>query len=159
MNKYTATFIFGNGNEPEVRHIAFNDTIEYPKDPVREGYKFNGWKPKPRTMPASNLTVKAQWSEEIRFVEITLGTTDLSESEIKDLMEKYTDAGFTIDRLEIDNTAGSTQVIIRFEDPEEATKFVNKVREEIKRGEDPFIRDITPVNKILSISYSGGRKK
>ena len=62
VNSYTLTFIFGNGYEPEVRVLEFNETITYPAEPVREGYLFNGWSPKPDRMPADNLTIYAQWT-------------------------------------------------------------------------------------------------
>ena len=111
------------------------------------GYKFSGWKPKPRTMPANDLVTKAQWSEDIHFVEITLGTTDLSEDEIIEILKKYTDSDFTIDKLEIDSTGGSTQVIVRFEDSEEADKFINNVKDEIKSGEDTYFEGVSFVQK------------
>ena len=130
-----------------MKTVQFNELIDYPEGIEREGYKFNGWKPKPRTMPANGLVTKAQWGEEIRFVEITLGTADLSESEILDLLKKQTDADFTIDRLEIDESSGNTQIIIRFEDPEDANKFIDKVKEEIKGGKETFYRSVTPLQR------------
>ena len=119
------------------------------------GYKFSGWKPKPRTMPANDLVTKAQWSEDISSVEITLGTADLSEGEIIELLKKYTDSDFTIDKLEIDGSSGNTQIIIRFEDSEGATKFTNKVKDEIKGG-NTYFKGISLVRKGpgSNVSYS-----
>ena len=98
-------------------------------------------------MPANDLVVKAQWSEDISSVEITLGTADLSEDEIIELIKKYTESDFTIDRIEIDGSSGNTQIIIRFEDSEEASKFVEKVKDEIKGGEGTYFKGISFVRK------------
>ena len=88
-------------------------------------------------------------------MEITLGTADLNEGEVIELIKKYIGSDFTIDRFEIDSTGGNTQIIIRFEDSEEASKFIDKVKDEIKSGEDTFIRDITSLQKaFLSFSYN-----
>ena len=62
VNKYTLTFIFGNGTEPEVRVLDFNETITYPADPVRAGYSFAGWDKNITNMPADNFTITAQWT-------------------------------------------------------------------------------------------------
>ena len=152
INEYEVTFDFGNGTTVK-ETVQYDEPITYPEGISKEGYKFSGWKPKPRTMPANDLVTKAQWSGDIRFVEITLGTADLSEGEIIELIKKYTDSDFTIDRIEVDNVAGSTQIIIRFEDSEEAGKFIDKVKDEIKGGEDTYFRDIASIQKG-SQSYS-----
>ena len=62
INKYTLTFIFDNGTEPEVRVLEFNETITYPDDPVRAGYSFAGWDSNITNMPADNTTITAQWA-------------------------------------------------------------------------------------------------
>ena len=61
-NNYTITFIFNNGKENDVRTLNFNETIVYPENLTREGYIFNGWSPKPETMPAESITVATQWA-------------------------------------------------------------------------------------------------
>ena len=149
INEYEVTFDFGNGTTVK-ETFQYDEPITYPEDILKEGYKFNGWKPKPRTMPANNLVTKAQWSEDISSVEITLGTADLSEGEVIELIKKYTDSDFTIDRLEIDSTRGNTQIIIRFKDSNETNEFVNRVKDEIKSGEDTYFRDITALQKTHS---------
>ena len=63
VNNYTVIFIFNNGEDDENGIFAFNSSIEYPKNPRREGYTFREWAPMPERMPAQNLTVVAQWSE------------------------------------------------------------------------------------------------
>ena len=89
-------------------------------------------------MPANDLVTKAQWGEDNHFVEITLGTADLSEGEIIEILKKYTDSDFTIDRIEFDTSTGSTQIIVRFSDSEETSKFIEKVKDVIK-GEKTLI--------------------
>ena len=107
-------------------------------------------------MPANDLTVKAQWTEEILFVEIVFGTADLSEAEILELLKKYTDSDITLDSIDIDTSAGSTQVIIKFTDPNKASKFVRSVEEEIEGG-SAFVRDVTPLQRAPETgSYSHG---
>ena len=86
-------------------------------------------------------------------MEISLGTADLSESEILDLLKNKTDADFTIDRLEIDESTGNMQIIIKFEDSEEANKFVRTV--ESKRGrKETYFRNFTAIQKANSYSHS-----
>ena len=80
-------------------------------------------------------------------MEITLGTADLSEGEIIVILKKYTDSDFTIDRIEIDRAGGNTQIIIRFEDSEEARMFIDKVKDEIKGGEDTYFREVAALQK------------
>ena len=98
-------------------------------------------------MPANDLVTKAQWSVDISSVEITLGTADLSEDEIIELLKKYTESDFTIDRIEFDKAGGSTQIIIRFEDSEDTNKFIDKVKDEIKSGEDTYFEGVSFVQK------------
>ena len=62
VNKYTLTFILGNGTEPEVRVLDFNEAITYPADPVRAGYSFISWDSNIANMPADNTTITAQWT-------------------------------------------------------------------------------------------------
>lgn len=61
-NKYSVTFIFDNGSEPEVRTFDFNEDIAYPEDVAKIGYLFNGWNNSIVSMPANNLTIMAQWT-------------------------------------------------------------------------------------------------
>ena len=80
-------------------------------------------------------------------MEITLGTADLSEDEIIELLKKYTDSDFTIDRFKIDDSSGNTQIIIRFEDSEEASKFIDKVKDEVKGGENTYFEEVAFFHK------------
>ena len=121
------TFDFGNGTTVK-ETVQYDEPITYPEDISKEGYKFSGWKPNPRIMPANGLIIKAQWSEGISSVKTTLGTVDLSEGENIEYLKKYTGSDFTIDRIEIDPLTGNTQVITKFSDSEEIIKFNDNIR-------------------------------
>ena len=154
INNYTLTFIFGNGANPEERIFSFNETIEYPKDLAREGYVFNGWNVSNLdNMPAENITVSAQWVEATFYVKVVLGTADLTKSEVTELLKKHTKAEFTIERFETDNSAGSTVIIVKFNDPEEANSFTEKLKTEIKSGEDSYLRDASLDYGNISLSH------
>ena len=62
-NAYTITFDTDGGSSIPAITQAFGTVINAPADPTKTGYTFAGWKPEiPATMPAENITVKAQWS-------------------------------------------------------------------------------------------------
>lgn len=61
-NTYTITFDTAGGSEIAPITQDYGTAITVPADPTREGYTFIGWdKEIPETMPAENITVKAQW--------------------------------------------------------------------------------------------------
>ena len=60
INNYDARFVFGNGEEDEVKSVKYKESVKYPDDPVREGYTFNGWDKEINTMPAENVTLYAK---------------------------------------------------------------------------------------------------
>ena len=66
-NSYTLTWNFDGGKENATGYtsgtVKFGAAINKPsEDPTKTGYTFAGWSEKiPKTMPANNLTVKAQW--------------------------------------------------------------------------------------------------
>ena len=72
-------------------------------------------------------------------VEIMFGSKDLSEENItKSFIKKFTDESFVIEEFE--STDGETAVIVRFEDPGEAKKFVREVSSFVRGGGDSLIR-------------------
>ena len=205
VNKYTLTFDFSNGTEPEVRVLEFNEAITYPSDPVWAGYSFNSWDRNIANMPADNTTITAQWTANnytvtfnpsggsasqstkvVTFgsaygelptpnktghtflgwfteknesiteesivkiannhtltaqwketptsqVEIVFGTKDMTDEKIDEIINKYTDAEFTIIKFE-DETTGDITVIVKFSDIGEAEEFVRKVNASEKEG-------------------------
>ena len=61
-NKYTITFDTNGGSEIAPITQDYGTQIAAPANPTRKGYTFKGWdKEIPKTMPAENITVKAQW--------------------------------------------------------------------------------------------------
>ncbi len=78
INQYTITFDTNGGSEIAPITQDYGTTITAPADPTRKGYTFKGWdKEIPETMPAENMTVKAQW--EINQYAITFDTNGGSE--------------------------------------------------------------------------------
>ena len=62
INQYTITFDTDGGSEVASITQDYGTTIAKPTDPTKTGYTFDGWdKEIPGTMPAENMTVKAQW--------------------------------------------------------------------------------------------------
>ena len=152
INEYEVVFDFGNGTIVK-SVVKYNDPIEYPEFVAEEGYKFSGWNPNPVNMPASDLTVKAQLFMDTLYVEITLGTADLTESEVFELLKNYTNSSFVFDHFEVDSSEGETRVIIKFTDPEDANEFAEKVRDEISSGKNTFFRYASLASKDSSYSY------
>ena len=78
-NKYTITFDTNGGSEIAPITQDYGTEITAPDNPTRKGYTFKGWdKEIPKTMPAENITVKAQW--EINQYTITFDTNGGSET-------------------------------------------------------------------------------
>ena len=78
INQYTITFDTNGGSEIAPITQDYGTKITTPADPIRKGYTFKGWdKEIPKTMPAENITVKAQW--EINQYAITFDTNGGSE--------------------------------------------------------------------------------
>ena len=77
-NKYTITFDTNGGSEIAPITQDYGTEITAPDNPTRKGYTFKGWdKEIPETMPAENITVKAQWK--INQYTITFDTNGGSE--------------------------------------------------------------------------------
>ena len=78
INQYTITFDTNGGSEIAPITQDYSTKITAPDNPTRKGYTFKGWdKEIPETMPAENITVKAQW--EINQYTITFDTNGGSE--------------------------------------------------------------------------------
>ena len=85
-NKYTIAFDTNGGSEIAPITQDYGTEITAPDKPTRKGYTFKGWdKAIPETMPAENITVKAQW--EINQYTITFDTN--GGSEIAPIIQDY----------------------------------------------------------------------
>lgn len=61
-NSYTITFDTGGGSAIAPITQGYDTTINAPAAPTKTGYTFMGWEPEiPTTMPAEDMTIKAQW--------------------------------------------------------------------------------------------------
>ena len=77
-NQYTITFDTNGGSEIAPITQDYGTEITAPDNPTRKGYTFKGWDREiPETMPAENITVKAQW--EINQYTIAFDTNGGSE--------------------------------------------------------------------------------
>ena len=62
VNQYTLTFDTNGGSIIAPITQDYGTAITAPADPTKTGYTFAGWTPAiPATMPAENMTIKAQW--------------------------------------------------------------------------------------------------
>ena len=60
-NQYNFTVVTDEGVEETVAYY-YEEAVEAPAEPVKEGYSFNGWDAQaPATMPANDVTITAQW--------------------------------------------------------------------------------------------------
>ena len=81
INQYTITFDTVGGSEIAPITQDYGTAITVPADPTREGYTFMGWDQEiPKTMPAENITLKAQWKDSEKPTgEIVIGTNKWQE--------------------------------------------------------------------------------
>ena len=81
INQYTITFDTKGGSEIAPITQDYGTAITVPADPTREGYTFMGWDQEiPKTMPAENITLKAQWKDSEKPTgEIVIGTNKWQE--------------------------------------------------------------------------------
>lgn len=77
INQCTITFDTDGADPIEAITQYYNTAITAPANPAKKGFTFLGWQPAlPATMPANNLTVKAQWRDDRETIAVDFnGTT------------------------------------------------------------------------------------
>lgn len=60
INQYDVTFIYYE-DKVETKKCDFNSPIEYPDDPIREGYAFVSWDKNDLTVPSGGIVISAIW--------------------------------------------------------------------------------------------------
>ena len=72
INQYTITFASNGGSAVPSITQDYNTAVTAPAAPTKTGYTFAGWTPAvPTTIPAEDITVKAQWTINTYSVSIT----------------------------------------------------------------------------------------
>lgn len=62
VNRYAIAFDTDGGSDVATLELDYGAPVTAPDEPTKQGHAFGGWMPPlPATMPASNLTVVAQW--------------------------------------------------------------------------------------------------
>ena len=123
INQYTITFDTNGGSEIAPITQDYSTVITAPEAPEREGYTFIGWdKAIPETMPAENITLKAQWKDS----EKPTGEIKISENSWKVFLNNITFGLFfkgtqTVTITAVDNS-GETVTIEYLLSDKELTK-------------------------------------
>lgn len=136
-NSYTVTFD-GNGGIPSKlsMRVAYNSAYGELPTANKTDHTFVGWFTEAEDgeevtsestfKTLGNQTLYAHWEEiPTKQVEIVFEKRDLSDEEIRDVVEQFTEAEFTIIRVE--DESGEVKVIIKFDGIEQAKEFVRKV--------------------------------
>ncbi len=85
-NSYTITFDTDGGSKIDPITQDYGTAINAPAAPTKTGYTFMGWNPAlPATMPAENMTIKAQW----RINQYTITFDTDGGSEIAPITQDY----------------------------------------------------------------------
>ena len=133
INNYTITFIV---DEKEYNKVIqeFDSNVSFPEDLTKEGFTFDGWYRDSafKSKANNNVTVSGNTTLYGRFIStiitIEFNTNEMSTKEVAKEIEKIagcTDC-FTISKIEEER--GKAIIIIKFNDMNEATSFIDAVQ-------------------------------
>lgn len=118
-----------NGMEQSIIIVAQKRLPE----PQKERHIFSGWFTESNESYNSNTTdnykdsiLFAHWEKITKQVEIIFGVKNMSEDDVQEFLKRYTDANFTIIRIEPDSS-DDVKIIIEFIDESAAKSFVDTI--------------------------------
>ena len=118
--------------------------------PFKKGYAFVRWFTDDNETITDETVVHitkdhilhAQWNEiTTSHIEIVFATKDLTDEDIEEIVKKYTNAEFTISKVE-DTETGELRVVIKFVDIEKAEEFVKSVKEASDSTRETLIKGV-----------------
>lgn len=156
-SKYVVTLDVNKGDPsslPSSHPMAIECNGFYGKLPIptREGHAFAGWftakedgdkiESGSKVINLNSHVLYAQWGQPTNQVEIVFMTKDLTEEKVSEIIVKYTNEKITITRVE-DSESGEIRIIVKFEDPKKAEKFVREI------SSSGYYKEIKKINFIF----------
>ena len=172
--EYIVTFDSNGGSSIEAVIVKENEKVTKPKDPTRDGYKFNGWYLNDKsydfdTKVTENITLKAQWNqEEIKEIVLEISSLELKVGETSTIHIVSLPDGYTINDITYATTdpsianvdangvvtaiqVGSATIAVSTKD--NSNKALVSVTVSAAESETPETPEVTP--EVESVSISG----
>ena len=110
INTYTVTFVDWNGTKLKEETVDHGSTATAPAAPTRTGYTFIGWNPAELSNITSDLTVTAQYVDDISPTapSISLSTENWTNGNVTVTITDGTDEGSGVDRTEYRTKLGTS---------------------------------------------------
>lgn len=156
VKTYTVTFDTRGGSEIESQTVEEGKTVEFPSDPVREGFAFVGWYQAPgysttynfASKVYSDVTLYAKWYDTVNTVdsdndglsdalEIEMGTDPSNSDTDNDGLSDYMELNW-LDYNPLSADTDANNVLDKDEDPDN-DGLTNE--QEVQLGTNPIFRD------------------